>query len=214
MCVLLVFPAVAASPQHLDKPAQNDRRPLQPERSRSSSISQRLTPGSGGRSRPNRASFICENRGGCAGNILLRRVRFSSPTGRRYFSITPDDHQAMKSKLKQSEDMRAPLAFLLGKLDFRKEFKSFQTNGDPAGHLDRRRAEVGQSCLQQGGISGRAPMARSTGCASPGRTARRLDLRIFERTAERARFAGDVYVPSACRRSGSSRKSNRCPISF
>ena len=29
--------------------------------------------------------------------------------------------------------MRAPLAFLLGKLDFAKEFKSFQTNIDPVG---------------------------------------------------------------------------------
>ena len=47
--------------------------------------------------------------------------------GKDVFMYTPDDRRAEKSKLKESEDMRAPLAFLLGKLDFAKEFKSFQT---------------------------------------------------------------------------------------
>ncbi len=40
---------------------------------------------------------------------------------------TPGDASAQKSKLKESEDMRAPLAFLLGKLEFKKEFRNFQT---------------------------------------------------------------------------------------
>ena len=53
--------------------------------------------------------------------------------GKQVFQYMPDDHQAKKSKLKQSDDMRAPLAFLLGKLDFGKEFKSFETSGDPVG---------------------------------------------------------------------------------
>ena len=45
--------------------------------------------------------------------------------GKDVFLYLPDEHKVEKSKLKESEDMRAPLAFLLGKLDFRKEFKSF-----------------------------------------------------------------------------------------
>jgi outer membrane lipoprotein carrier protein len=53
--------------------------------------------------------------------------------GKEVFEYTPGDQQAVKSKLKQTEDMRAPLAFLLGKLDFKKEFKSFQTKPDAAG---------------------------------------------------------------------------------
>ena len=61
------------------------------------------------------------------------RWEYASPPGKLFLSdgkdvflYTPDDQRAEKSKLKESEDMRAPLAFLLGKLDFKKEFKSFQ----------------------------------------------------------------------------------------
>jgi outer membrane lipoprotein carrier protein len=68
------------------------------------------------------------------------RWEYSSPAGKVFlsdgkdvFQYLPEDHQATKSKLKQSDDMRAPLAFLLGKLDFMKEFKSFETSGDPVG---------------------------------------------------------------------------------
>ena len=35
--------------------------------------------------------------------------------------------------LKESDDMRAPLAFLLGKLDFNKEFRDFQMQADGDG---------------------------------------------------------------------------------
>jgi outer membrane lipoprotein carrier protein len=63
------------------------------------------------------------------------RWEYASPAGKLFISdgkdvllYTPDDQRAEKSKLKESEDMRAPLAFLLGKLDFKKEFKSFQTH--------------------------------------------------------------------------------------
>jgi outer membrane lipoprotein carrier protein len=36
-------------------------------------------------------------------------------------------------KLKESDDMRAPLAFLLGKLDFQKEFRNLQAKAEGAG---------------------------------------------------------------------------------
>jgi outer membrane lipoprotein carrier protein len=62
------------------------------------------------------------------------RWEYSSPAGKLFISdgkdvffYSPGDQQAQKGKLKATEDMRAPLAFLLGKLDFAKEFKSFQT---------------------------------------------------------------------------------------
>jgi outer membrane lipoprotein carrier protein len=35
-------------------------------------------------------------------------------------------------KLKESDDLRAPLAFLLGRLDFEKDFKTFQSKPDGA----------------------------------------------------------------------------------
>lgn len=62
------------------------------------------------------------------------RWEYASPPGKVFLSdgkdvflYTPGDSRAERSRLKQSEDMRAPLAFLLGKLDFSKEFKSFAT---------------------------------------------------------------------------------------
>jgi outer membrane lipoprotein carrier protein len=65
------------------------------------------------------------------------RWEYTSPAGKLFISdgkevllYTPEDHTAQKSKLKESEDMRAPLAFLLGKLDFAKEFKSFQVSAE------------------------------------------------------------------------------------
>ncbi len=56
--------------------------------------------------------------------------------GKDVFFYTPGDARAEKSKLKQSDDMRAPLAFLLGKLDFAKEFKSFESHPDASSPAD------------------------------------------------------------------------------
>jgi outer membrane lipoprotein carrier protein len=81
-------------------------------------------------SRPRRAE---------SGTLLLRkpgRMRwdYTSPKGKLFLSdgkflwlYTPNNHQVEKMKIKESEDMRAPLAFLLGKLDFDKEFRKIQS---------------------------------------------------------------------------------------
>jgi len=67
------------------------------------------------------------------------RWEYTAPPGKLFLSdgkdvylYTPDEHKAAKSKLKESEDIRAPLAFLLGKLDFAREFKSFGTRPEGA----------------------------------------------------------------------------------
>ena len=46
--------------------------------------------------------------------------------GKNLWLYTPDDNRAEKMKIKESDDMRAPLAFLLGKLNFPKEFRNFK----------------------------------------------------------------------------------------
>jgi outer membrane lipoprotein carrier protein len=46
--------------------------------------------------------------------------------GKFLWLYTPEDNRAEKMKLKATDDMRAPLAFLLGKLDFQKEFRNLQ----------------------------------------------------------------------------------------
>ena len=72
-----------------------------------------------------------------SGELTLRkpgRMRwdYTTPAGKLFLSdgkqvylYTPDAHRVEKMPLKESEDMRAPLAFLLGKLDFAKEFRDF-----------------------------------------------------------------------------------------
>lgn len=79
---------------------------------------------------------------GESGVLYLRkpgrmRWEYASPAGKLFISdgkevflYDPRDQKAEKSKLKESADVRAPLAFLLGKLDFQKEFKSFQTRAE------------------------------------------------------------------------------------
>lgn len=74
-----------------------------------------------------------------SGSLVLRkpgRMRwdYTAPAGKLFISdgktvylYTPDAHRVERAPLKASEDMRAPLAFLLGKLDFSREFKDFQT---------------------------------------------------------------------------------------
>lgn len=82
-----------------------------------------------------------------SGDLYLRkpgRMRwdYKAPAGKLFLSdgkevylYTPSDNSAEKMKLKESDDMRAPLAFLLGKLEFEKEFQNFQTTQSGGGSL-------------------------------------------------------------------------------
>jgi outer membrane lipoprotein carrier protein len=73
-----------------------------------------------------------------SGELYLRkpgRMRwdYKSPAGKIFLSdgkqvyfYNPVTNRAEKTKMKETEDLRAPLAFLLGKLDFDKDFTNFQ----------------------------------------------------------------------------------------
>jgi len=73
-----------------------------------------------------------------SGTLVLRkpgkmRWDYDQPRGKLFVSdgkylwlYTPLENRAERMKLKESDDMRAPLAFLLGKLDFQKEFRNVQ----------------------------------------------------------------------------------------
>jgi len=75
-----------------------------------------------------------------AGRLQLRkpgkmRWDYSQPQGKLFLSdgkylylYTPADNRAQRMKLKETDDMRAPLAFLLGKLHFQREFRNLQAN--------------------------------------------------------------------------------------
>jgi outer membrane lipoprotein carrier protein len=53
--------------------------------------------------------------------------------GKNVFLYTAGDKRVEKVPIKDTEDMRAPLAFLLGQLDLKKEFGSFAVQGGEAG---------------------------------------------------------------------------------
>ncbi len=79
-----------------------------------------------------------------SGELFLRkpgrmRWQYAVPQGKLFISdgkyvylYTPATNRVERSKVKESDDLRAPLAFLLGKLDFRRDFKRFvlRQNGD------------------------------------------------------------------------------------
>ncbi len=76
------------------------------------------------------------------GELYLRkpgrtRWEYSSPAGKLFgsdgkytYSYFPDEKRFEKMSMKETEDMKAPLAFLLGKLQFDKEFREFRTQAD------------------------------------------------------------------------------------
>jgi len=60
------------------------------------------------------------------------RWQYTTPAGKLFVSdgkyiylYTPGTQRVERSKVKETDDMRAPLAFLLGKLDFQRDFKRF-----------------------------------------------------------------------------------------
>lgn len=73
-----------------------------------------------------------------SGELALRkpgRMRWSyaSPAGKVFVSdgkvlwfYSPEENRAERSRMKDTEDFRAPLAFLLGKLDFKRDFGDFE----------------------------------------------------------------------------------------
>lgn len=92
-------------------------------------------------------------RKGESGELTLRkpgRMRwdYTNPAGKLFVSdgkdvylYTPEANRVEKTKLKASDDMRAPMAFLLGKLDFAKDFRDFEVKPDGTNYLVVARAK-------------------------------------------------------------------------
>ncbi len=80
-----------------------------------------------------------------SGNLLLRkpgrmRWQYTDPAGKLFVSdgknvyyYSPETNRAEKMKLKETEDMRAPMAFLLGRLDFDKDFGRYTAHPEDNG---------------------------------------------------------------------------------
>ncbi|MFN7926289.1 MAG: outer membrane lipoprotein chaperone LolA [Bryobacteraceae bacterium] len=68
------------------------------------------------------------------------RWDYNSPAGKVFLSdgkylyyYSPDAGQVQRSKVSSSEDMRAPLGFLMGNLDFYRDFREFRTSVEADG---------------------------------------------------------------------------------
>ena len=89
-----------------------------------------------------------------AGVLTLRkpgRMRwdYTAPPGKLFLSdgkevylYTPESHRVEKTPLKETEDMHGPVAFLLGKLDFAKEFREFAVKPDGANYIVTAKAKT------------------------------------------------------------------------
>ena len=89
-----------------------------------------------GRKRPPESGTLTLRKGG------KMRWDYAHPEGKLFvsdgktiFLYTSGDNRVEKLPVRDTEDMRAPLAFLLGKLDMKKEFRNFQVQEQPGGTL-------------------------------------------------------------------------------
>ena len=74
-----------------------------------------------------------------AGDLALQkpgrmRWNYTRPAGKFFLTdgkfayyYSPNTRQVSRSKIKEADDLRAPLAFLIGQLDFYRDFKEFRT---------------------------------------------------------------------------------------
>jgi outer membrane lipoprotein carrier protein len=81
------------------------------------------------------------------GTLLLRkpgrmRWQYAMPAGKLFVSdgqflyyYSPEENRAEKMKLKEADDLRAPLAFLLGRLNFHEDFREFHSTQQTTGVL-------------------------------------------------------------------------------
>jgi len=131
-----------------------------------------------------------------AGRLLLRkpglmRWDYTQTKGKLFVSdgrwlwlYTPANHRVEKMKLKESDDMRAPLAFLLGKLNFDKEFRKVESAPDGDGWLIT--AEPKNENL---------PYTRVEFAVGPERQIRRVKVNGYDKSILEFTFTGEKLNP-------------------
>ena len=127
------------------------------------------------------------------GDLFLRkpgrmRWQYTAPAGKLFvsdgkfiYSYSPQDNRAEKMKLKETDDMRAPLAFLLGRLDFQKDFREFHA-----------RAEDGGVFITAIPKSDKLPYTEVSFLAAPDFSIRRLEIKGQDNSVLRFSFENEV----------------------
>jgi outer membrane lipoprotein carrier protein len=116
------------------------------------------------------------------------RWEYTKPAGKLFVSdgkylyyYSPDTRRAERGKVKETEDMRAPLAFLLGRLDFKRDFKEFRTKA----------AENGFLSITALPKSEKAPYTEVTFLAAPDGAIQKLTVIGQDRSVLEFLFAGE-----------------------
>ena len=130
-----------------------------------------------------------------------------------FISTLPNAHRVEKTKLKASDDMRAPLAFLLGKLDFAKDFRDFEIKPEGTNYLITAKAK-----------NDKLPYGKVQMLVTPDYQIQRLvislagsvdsHLPVGRRKAESACERRPVQVPDAGRRNPGGRGRERLMAEF
>jgi outer membrane lipoprotein carrier protein len=130
------------------------------------------------------------------GELLLRkpgkmRWTYANPAGKLFISdgknvflYSPATNRVDKIKLKEADDMRAPLAFLLGKLDFGRDFKDFEA-----------KKENGDTVVSAMPKSDKLPYAKVNFTVSPGLEIRRLIVNGQDQSVLEFQFSNEKLNP-------------------
>lgn len=126
------------------------------------------------------------------GKLVLRkpgrmRWEYTQPAGKLFVSdgkwvyyYSPAEQRAEKAKLKEADDFRAPLAFLLGRLDFGRTFSDFEM-----------KEEGGEAVIAALPKSDRLPYRRVEFTVTAGNAIRRMVVRGADGTDMEFLFTGE-----------------------
>jgi len=120
------------------------------------------------------------------------RWEYTSPAGKLFvsdnkylYSYIPEEKRADKMFLKETDDLRAPLALLLGRLRFNDDFKEF-----------RGRAEDGGTFITAIPKSDKMPYQEVSFLAGPDFTIRRLTVKGHDRSTIEFVFENEKLNPT------------------
>ncbi len=131
-----------------------------------------------------------------SGELSLRkpgrmRWQYDSPKGKLFISdgkqvflYSPDFNRVQRSRVRESEDMRTPLALLLGKLDFWRDFERFEA-----------RAEGGDTRLKAKPKSDQAPYTEVEFVVSPSNEIKYLRIIGQDQSVMEFRFSAERLNP-------------------
>lgn len=129
-----------------------------------------------------------------SGTLYLRKkgkMRWEYSSGKLFvsdgkfiFSYYPDEHRAEKMSMKESDDMKAPLAFLLGDVNFERDFGEYHTKPQDGGVLI--------TALPK---SDKFPYTDVTFLVNPDFTMRRLEVKLQNNDLMVFTFEGEKKNP-------------------